>query len=328
MNLRPPGYEPGELPDCSTPRRGGQYTSVRRYFRLVPAGSGAFVMGTGIVSVALALDGEEALSRLLLAFAVAGWLVSAAAALGRARVPASLTGVAGTAVLGARAALLGFGRAATVALALAVAMWLVLAPGLMRTPRERAVGTSFLVVVATESIAVLAALVSQVEEARWLAPVAVAPLVLGLAAYPLVARRFDLREVASGHGDQWVAGGALAIAALACAEVGGAATGALHTWLDHASFVVWALAVGWLPVLVAGELRGPRRGFDLRRWATVFPVGMYAVCSFLVARSDGVAPIATFARIWVWVALAVWLLAFAGTARRGAWIAAHYDPGR
>ena len=23
MNLRPPGYEPGELPGCSTPRRGG-----------------------------------------------------------------------------------------------------------------------------------------------------------------------------------------------------------------------------------------------------------------------------------------------------------------
>ena len=28
MNLRPPGYEPGELPDCSTPRRGRQYTTV------------------------------------------------------------------------------------------------------------------------------------------------------------------------------------------------------------------------------------------------------------------------------------------------------------
>ena len=27
MNLRPPGYEPGELPDCSTPRRGGQYSA-------------------------------------------------------------------------------------------------------------------------------------------------------------------------------------------------------------------------------------------------------------------------------------------------------------
>ena len=27
MNLRPPGYEPGELPDCSTPRRWGHHTS-------------------------------------------------------------------------------------------------------------------------------------------------------------------------------------------------------------------------------------------------------------------------------------------------------------
>ena len=29
MNLRPPGYEPGELPDCSTPRRDGK-DSIRR----------------------------------------------------------------------------------------------------------------------------------------------------------------------------------------------------------------------------------------------------------------------------------------------------------
>jgi tellurite resistance protein TehA-like permease len=233
--------------------------------------------------------------------------------------------VAGTAVLGARAAVLGWGRVATVALLLAVAMWLALVPGLVRTPRERAVGTSLLVVVATESIAVLAALVSQVEDTRWLATAAVAPLVLGLAAYPVVARRFDLREVAFGHGDQWVAGGALAIAALACAEVGAAATGVLHTTLDHAALVVWVLAIGWLPVLVAGELRGPRRGFDLRRWATVFPVGMYAVCSFLVARVDGVGSIATFARAWAWVGLVVWLLAFAGAARRGVRRTAHYD---
>jgi tellurite resistance protein TehA-like permease len=285
-------------------------------------------MGTGIVSVALALDGEETVSRVLFALAAVGWLVSAAAALGREQLPASLTGVAGTAVLGARAALLGWGRVATVALAVAVVMWLALLPSFVRTPRERAAGTSFLVVVATESIAALAALVSQLEHTRWLATAALVPLVLGLAAYPLVARRFDLREIASGHGDQWVAGGALAIATLACAEVGGAATGVLHSTLDHAAFVVWVLAIGWLPVLVAGELRGPRRGFDLRRWATVFPVGMYAVCSFLVARVDGVGSIATFARVWAWVGLAVWLLAFVGAARRGVRLAADYDPRR
>ena len=32
MNLRPPGYEPGELPDCSTPRRERQYTTVQAVF--------------------------------------------------------------------------------------------------------------------------------------------------------------------------------------------------------------------------------------------------------------------------------------------------------
>jgi ubiquinone/menaquinone biosynthesis C-methylase UbiE len=30
LNLRPPGYEPGELPDCSTPRRGGHYSRSPR----------------------------------------------------------------------------------------------------------------------------------------------------------------------------------------------------------------------------------------------------------------------------------------------------------
>ena len=28
MNLRPPGYEPGELPDCSTPRRGADCSTL------------------------------------------------------------------------------------------------------------------------------------------------------------------------------------------------------------------------------------------------------------------------------------------------------------
>jgi hypothetical protein len=55
---------------------------------------------------------------------------------------------------------------------------------------------------------------------------------------------------------------------------------------------------------------------------------MYAACSFLVAHVDGVGPIATFARAWVWVALCVWLLAFTGAARRGLRLVTHYDTGR
>ena len=39
MNLRPPGYEPGELPDCSTPRRGVHDSTAS------PPVSLAFVLG-------------------------------------------------------------------------------------------------------------------------------------------------------------------------------------------------------------------------------------------------------------------------------------------
>jgi tellurite resistance protein TehA-like permease len=304
---------------------------------LIPAGSGAFVMGTGIVSVALAVDGAETLSRVLLALAAAGWVVAAAAACRRGLVsrshPASLTAVAGTAVLGARAAMLGWNVLATVVLALAFALWLPLVPRIVRPPNRATAGTAFLVVVASEALAVLAAYVASSDDTRWLAVAGILPLALGLAAYPLVAARFDRRELVGGQGDQWVAGGALAIAAVACAALGGAvasthASSELHTVLDRAALVVWVLAIAWLPVLVAGELRGPRRGYDLRRWATVFPVGMYAVCSFLVAGADRVGPIGTFARVWVWVSVAVWAVVFLAMARNGVRLAGHYDPRR
>ena len=51
MNLRPPGYEPGELPGCSTPRRGRQYTSVDVFFwAALGFLVAAIVVGTGYVS--------------------------------------------------------------------------------------------------------------------------------------------------------------------------------------------------------------------------------------------------------------------------------------
>jgi tellurite resistance protein TehA-like permease len=48
----------------------------------------------------------------------------------------------------------------------------------------------------------------------------------------------------------------------------------------------------------------------VRRWATVFPVGMYAASSFDVGQVAGVPGVTDFARVWVWVAFALWLLVF------------------
>ncbi|HEY6962711.1 MAG TPA: hypothetical protein VI408_12545 [Gaiellaceae bacterium] len=268
-----------------------------------PPGSGAFVMGTGIVSVALAVDGAETLSRALLAVAAAGWVALAATGIVH-RYDVSFTAVAGTAVLGARAALLGWGRAAAAMLVVALTLWVVRAARSLSTVPRRAAGAAFLVVVATEALAVLAAFVAADDHAAWLAAAALAPFALGLAAYLHVVARFDLHELVDGRGDQWVAGGALAIATLACAKL--AAVGEATAVLKPAALVLWSSASAWLPFLVAGELRRPFRGYDVRRWATVFPVGMYAVCSFLVASVDHVAAIGSLARAWTWLAVAVW----------------------
>jgi hypothetical protein len=66
-----------------------------------------------------------------------------------------------------------------------------------------------------------------------------------------------------------------------------------------------------VPILIAGALSRPRLSYDVRRWATVFPVAMYAATAFAVDRLDGGAGIIRFARGWAWVAFVVWALALA-----------------
>jgi tellurite resistance protein TehA-like permease len=58
-------------------------------------------------------------------------------------------------------------------------------------------------------------------------------------------------------------------------------------------------------------------GYDVRRWSTVFPVGMYAACSFLVGAAADAPAITDFARVWVWVGVVVWVVVFAAKLRRG-----------
>jgi tellurite resistance protein TehA-like permease len=146
-------------------------------------------------------------------------------------------------------------------------------------------------------------------------------LVIGLVFYVFTAARFDLHELLTGHGDHWVAGGALAISALAASKITEAA-GALgqfskqHQVLTASTLVLWCLAMVWLFPLVIGEVRRPRLNYEVGRWATVFPLGMYAACSFATGQVTGISGIADFGRAWTWVAFTVGLLALAGLFRR------------
>ncbi len=294
-------------------------------------------MGTGIVSIGLALAGQPTTSAVLLALTAALWLGLLAVFAARwarqrprwlreARSPGSLTGVAGTAVLGSRLTIDGVHWAGWLLLVVAAAAWLSLVPRVLRHWQTPTVGVSFVLTVATESLAVLAALLALDERRGWLALAALVPLALGVAAYLFALARADLGQVLVGGGDHWIFGGALAIATLACARTTAAleATGRLVAWhgvLQDATLALWTAAIVWLPVLLAGELLRPRLRYQTARWGTVFPFGMYAVCSIATGSVSGVSGIGGFGRAWIFVALAVWLVVFAGMLARAATLA-------
>jgi hypothetical protein len=278
-------------------------------------------MGTGIVGVGFSYDGRETLERILFGLAAVAWLAMVPMFVAHFRhprparfAPGALTCVTGTAVLGTAVVRLGSGTGGAVALGLAAALWLVLIGPVLRSWTTPTTGTGFMLAVSTEALAVLAAAVGAALGARWLVDAALAPLVAGVLLYAFVLARFDPRELLHGAGDHWVAGGALGICALAAAEVltGARALGTLsgpRPILEDGALVLWALAALWLPVLVAAEAVQPRVRYAGKRWATVFPLGMYAVSAFAVGAAAGTGALTSFARVWVWVAAAGWLLA-------------------
>jgi tellurite resistance protein TehA-like permease len=147
---------------------------------------------------------------------------------------------------------------------------------------------------------------------------ALVPFGLGLGLYVLVLSRFDFRQLAVGHGDHWITGGALGIAALAAGTIaaGAKALGVLGDGggaLEDMAIALWVLTMLWLLVLLFAEARWRRFGYDARRWSTVFPLGMYAACSFAVGVVAHAGGITAFARVWVWVGTAAWAIVLLAT---------------
>jgi hypothetical protein len=288
-------------------------------------------MGTGIVSVALSLDGAKAISRILLAITGIMWVALAALAGVRAvrdragfsadvRTPPALTSVAGTAVLGTGLTAVGWSWAGIALLVLALGLWAGLIGPVLANWTTPTVGASLLLVVATESLAELAGTLATDERARWLLAASLAPFALGLCFYVFVIARFDVRQLVAGLGDHWITGGALAISTLAAGRIAAGAKALSMLGggdaLKAVALGLWVATMLWLPVLLVAEVRWPRLHYDVRRWSTVFPVGMYAACSFVVGTVAAISTATSFARVWVWVALAVWAVVLAAMLRR------------
>ncbi|WP_078988115.1 tellurite resistance/C4-dicarboxylate transporter family protein [Streptomyces sp. WM6372] len=296
----------------------------RRWWTGLPPAAGAAVMADGILSVGLHLIGFEGLSLAALVLAAALWLVLAAdfttrlvSDRGRFRAeadtPAALMAVAATTVLGTGISLLGWQGLAAALLVLAAVLWPGLLIAVVRHWEPRMPGAAFLVCVATQGLAVLAATLAATLHRDWLARAALAAFCLGLLLYAVALVRFDSREVLRGAGDHWVAGGALAISALAGSKLTASPvwTGPAHTALRTATLVTLALSLGWYALLLTAELRQLRPHYDIRRWATVFPLGMTATACLSAAGPTGVGWLRPLGEVLLWIAVGAWLLTFA-----------------
>ena len=309
-------------------------SALRTWLARRPPAAGAAVMATGIVSVALHLTGREVLSRIALALACVAWLILAANFVyllfadrpqwvERAGTPGALTAVAATTVVGTRFSLLGWSLPTAVLLVLAAVLWPWLLLLVVQHWGRRMPGAVFLGCVATEGLAVLAATLAAATSTPWLAHAALVPFWLGIVLYLIALFRFDLRQVARGSGDHWVAGGALAISALAGAKLLAAAGTGMYLWngddqavLHDLTVFLLALDLAWYAVLLAAEIAWPRLGYDVRRWSTVFPLGMTAAATLSVSAVVAVPWLDAPGRALLWIAVAGWLAVATGAVVR------------
>jgi tellurite resistance protein TehA-like permease len=122
----------------------------------------------------------------------------------------------------------------------------------------------------------------------------------------------------------WINMGAVAISALAGTLLALAAPLSpllqeLLPFIKGLTLLFWATATWWIPMLlILGAWRHLYRRFPLRYdplyWGAVFPLGMYAVCTFRLANMIDEPVLLIVPRVFLYVALAAWTLAFTGLA--------------
>ena len=317
---------------------------------LVP-GYFALVMATGIVSVAMHDAGRTMLSASLLLIAIGAYLVLVALNLVRvwrhhdavagdfgdpARAFGFFTFVAATCVLGSRIGVEHYHGLAFGLLLVAAVAWVLLgyvvpwtaALGKTRRPvLQTANGSWFIWVVASQSIAVLAATL-EVElpgYRRELALLAVFSWSVGVFLYASVGVFVAARMLLYDFGPAdltppyWVAMGATAITVVAGSRIVEMADApmvdATRGLIAGASVLFWAFGT-WLipPLLAAGYWRHVHHKVPLRyegaMWSVVFPLGMYGVGARFLGEADHLPIVRNIGAVEVWIALTVWTITF------------------
>jgi tellurite resistance protein TehA-like permease len=350
---------PGVPAPATAPTQTGQAVPgglVQRALATLDPGYFAWVMASGIVSVGTDLAGEPLLSRVVLGVTIVAFVLLVPAYTARmlwfrsyvrqslgdpTTAMAYFTVVAGTDVLAIRLAMAGHPLVALGLGAAGALVWVVLTYGLpwsIVAGAHRPVlgelnGTWLVWVVATQSLSIVAAVVTPHAPASWLTAdlpvVAVCLWGVGVMLYlvfiVIIFLRLLLIEVTPAEMGPayWIAMGATAISVRAAAGIislhgphAATLVTALRPFLIGLSVVLWAFGTWWIPLLILFGIwryvvRGYSRAYEPRLWNVVFPLGMYAVASDTLGRAAGLGFMVSVARVWVWVGVAAWAVVLA-----------------
>lgn len=316
----------------------------------------AIVMSTGIISIAAYRLGFDSLARALylanILFYVVVWALFALRLLwyrqamlddiaDHLRAPGFFTSVAATSVLGSQCLLLG--NNLTLALGLwwlAITLWVILTYTIFTIftvkrskPRlEKGInGGWLLAVVATQSIAVLAALLAVRIGQPWKLELNFFALsmwlwggmlyiwMMSLIFYRYTFFTFEPGDLSPPY---WINMGAMAISTLAGSL--------LIVNVEHAPFLLslqpfikgftvfyWATGTWWIPMLlVLAVWRHIYRRFPLRYdplyWGAVFPLGMYAAATHAMLQALKFDFLNWVPGVFLALALAAWLATLTG----------------
>lgn len=329
---------------------------VRDAVKGLTPGYFALIMASGIISVGLKLVGFTMLSTLLLWVAgiayvilvlLNGWrLWSYREAVAEdfadpRRAFGFFTFVAGTNVLGARLAAADQMTMTSGLLVISGLTWFVLGYVIPWTAvlgrEERPVlitanGTWFIWVVASQSVAVVAATLEPHSEhlRHELAVLAVMSWSVGIFLYAAAGIFVSLRLMLYPLRPEdltppyFVSMGALAITVLAGARIVEMAEApmidATRGLIAGLAVVCWAFATWLIPVLLAaGWWRHFRRRVPLRYdatlWSVIFPLGMYAVAGIYLGHANKLPIVGYIGKYELWIALGAWLVTFVAMLR-------------